>query len=90
MAIPQKPLTRLAELAATITASVAELDKIIAAKGVPSPSFDEDGHTVPAEAADAQDAVLEAAGELIDLLRDPLTVLFLDGSVSRPPLPRVA
>ncbi|KAK3360902.1 S-adenosyl-L-methionine-dependent methyltransferase [Lasiosphaeria ovina] len=73
-------LTRIAQLAATITAEVAKIDGILAARGLPSPSLDEDAPpTLPDEAADAQDAVIDAAAELNDLLREPLSAIYEHG-----------
>lgn len=77
---------RMIELAATISNSVAKLHEILSAKGLPSPSFDEDAPTsLPKEASDAQDAVLDATSELHDLLLDPLSLLFQHGGVGISP-----
>ena len=63
---------RIVELASKIQASVAQLQSVLDAKGVPSPSFNEDApERLPREATEAQDAVLDATQELFDLLLDP-------------------
>lgn len=79
--LPSPRPSLASQLAAAIAASAAELDTALAAQGVPSPSFDEnDANIVPDEAVDAQDAILDAAGELIDLLHAPLASLYLHGA----------
>lgn len=68
---------RIVELANKIQASVAQLQSMLDAKGVPSPSFAEDApDRLPREATEAQDVVLDATQELYDLLLDsPATIL---------------
>ncbi|KAH8646476.1 S-adenosyl-L-methionine-dependent methyltransferase [Tricladium varicosporioides] len=67
---------RILELAGTITASVAKIQQVLTEKGLPSPSFDEDAmQSLPLEASDAQDAVLDATAELYDLLMEPMGLI---------------
>ncbi|KAK4455245.1 S-adenosyl-L-methionine-dependent methyltransferase [Podospora aff. communis PSN243] len=74
-------ISRIAQLAATIVASVAEFESALAAKDIPSPAFDENNTTTtPEDAVDAQDTIIDAASELIDLLRAPLASLYLQGA----------
>ncbi len=79
----QSSLSRIAQLAATITTNVAKIDEILAANDIPSPSFDETAaaNSIPDDATDARDLVLDAATELGDLLRDPLLSIFHHGAV---------
>ncbi|KAI1458806.1 S-adenosyl-L-methionine-dependent methyltransferase [Annulohypoxylon moriforme] len=74
---PHNTTPRLVALAATIHDSVAKLQGILSAQGLPSPSFDEDNPTsLPPEASKVQDAVLDATAELHELLLEPLPLLF--------------
>ncbi|KAI7908582.1 hypothetical protein M9X92_012113, partial [Pyricularia oryzae] len=67
---------RIIHLAAEIHQRAAELQKVLDAKGFPTPSFDEDSPTrLPDEASEAQDAILDAAAELYDLLLEPTTLI---------------
>ncbi|RYP67312.1 hypothetical protein DL770_008641 [Monosporascus sp. CRB-9-2] len=67
---------RLVSLASTITGAVNRIQAILSAKGIPSPSFDEDASTsLPTEVLDAQDAILDATSELQDLLLEPPELL---------------
>ena len=76
--------SRLAHLAATIRESVGKIEAVLSAQGLPSPSFDEDASPrLPKEASHAQDATLDAAAELYDLLLDPLTLIFKHSGVRR-------
>ncbi|WQF84527.1 Putative O-methyltransferase domain, S-adenosyl-L-methionine-dependent methyltransferase superfamily [Colletotrichum destructivum] len=71
-----KSTPRIVELATQISKSVADLQAVLDAKGVPSPSFDENAPPkLPKEANDAQDAVLDATTELHDLLLEPVTLV---------------
>ncbi|KAK8133248.1 S-adenosyl-L-methionine-dependent methyltransferase [Apiospora kogelbergensis] len=74
---PSSSSPRIVELASKIQSSVIQLQSILDAKGVPSPSFDENApDRLPREATEAQDAVLDATQELYDLLLDsPAAVL---------------
>ncbi|KAG8169256.1 hypothetical protein KVR01_000001 [Diaporthe batatas] len=68
--------TRIQQLAETISASVAKIQAGLAAKNLPSPSFDENAPpSLPLELSDAQDAVLDATAELRDLLMEPMTLI---------------
>ncbi|KAI1824558.1 sterigmatocystin 8-O-methyltransferase [Xylaria intraflava] len=67
---------RMVELAAKISTSVAELQELLSAKGLPSPSFDEDSpECLPVDMANLQDAVLDATTELHELLMEPMPLL---------------
>ncbi|KAI6336456.1 hypothetical protein MCOR28_009125 [Pyricularia oryzae] len=67
---------RIIYLAAEIHQRAAELQNVLDAKGFPTPSFDEDSPTrLPDEASEAQDAILDAAAELYDLLLEPTTLI---------------
>jgi len=74
---PSTSTPRIVELASKIQASVAQLQSVLDAKGVPSPSFDENApDRLPREATEAQDAVLDATQELYDLLLEsPAAIL---------------
>ena len=74
---PSSSSPRIVELASKIQSSVIQLQSILDAKGVPSPSFDENTpDRLPREATEAQDAILDATQELYDLLLDsPAAVL---------------
>ncbi|KAK8120451.1 sterigmatocystin 8-O-methyltransferase [Apiospora kogelbergensis] len=74
---PSSSSPRIVELASKIQSSVIQLQSILDAKGVPSPSFAENApDRLPREATEAQDAVLDATQELYDLLLDsPAAVL---------------
>lgn len=80
--------SRIAQLAATITKSVARLDEILSINRLQEPSFDEDAPSVvfPKEALEARDAILDAAAEVSDLLLDPPALLRKNGAVRPPPL----
>ncbi|KAI1371154.1 S-adenosyl-L-methionine-dependent methyltransferase [Hypoxylon crocopeplum] len=71
------PMPRIVELAATVSDSVAKLEQVLSAKGAPWPSFDENApDSLPKEATEAQNAVIDAAAELYDLMLDPLTLVY--------------
>ncbi|EQK98076.1 hypothetical protein G6O67_007694 [Ophiocordyceps sinensis] len=74
--------SRIAQLAATITKSVARLDEIMSINRLQEPSFDEDAPSVvfPKEALEARDAILDAAAEVSDLLLDPPALLRKNGA----------
>ncbi|KAI0409402.1 sterigmatocystin 8-O-methyltransferase [Xylaria palmicola] len=79
MSDPQR-LPRFVQLAQTIGAAAAQLQEILLAHEAPFPSFDEDGaFQMPKEAAGAQDALIDAAAELHDLLLSPMDLLALQG-----------
>jgi hypothetical protein len=78
--------TRIMELAASISKSVAEIQKALSERKIPSPSFNENAPSMlPKELADAQNTVLEATAELRDLLQDPLSLLHEHCAVSLSP-----
>ncbi|KAI1439591.1 sterigmatocystin 8-O-methyltransferase [Annulohypoxylon stygium] len=58
---------RIVELAAKINASVTELQGLLSAQGMPSPSFNKDS---------SEHAVLDATTELHELLMDPIPLTF--------------
>jgi hypothetical protein len=77
-----KTTPRIVELAAIVSKSVGELQTTLDSRGIPSPSFDEDAPTrLPDECNKAQDAVLDAAKELYDLLLEPTTLILKNSSV---------
>lgn len=62
-------LSRIVQLKNTIGASVSKIEDYLSAKGIASPSFDEDASfNMPVEIAADHDAVLDATAELHDLL----------------------
>ncbi|KAI1397250.1 hypothetical protein F4819DRAFT_490704 [Hypoxylon fuscum] len=58
-------------LAAKISSSVAELQELLSAQGLPSPSFAKDC-----------DAVLDATSELHELLLEPMSLVFKFSAIS--------
>lgn len=81
----QQGQPRIAQLAQTIGSSVAKLQEILSAQNVAFPSFDENNPLVlPKEASKIQDEILNATGELHDLLLDPLSSLLISGAVRFP------
>lgn len=72
-----KSIPRIIQLAATITLSVAKIQEVLNAQGVPSPSFDENASLdpLPVDVTEAQNAVLDATAELQDLLTEPLNII---------------
>jgi hypothetical protein len=75
--------SRIMKLAAVISHAVEQIQGILSEKQLPSPSFHENSpYVVPPEAVGYQGKVLDAAGELCDLLVDPFTLLFQHGGVS--------
>ncbi|CAG9950383.1 unnamed protein product [Clonostachys rosea f. rosea IK726] len=68
---------RIVELAAKISSSVSQLQELLSAQGVPSPSFTEDSpERLPANTFGLQDAVLDATTELHELLMEPVRLIF--------------
>ncbi|KAI1386464.1 sterigmatocystin 8-O-methyltransferase [Hypoxylon trugodes] len=68
---------RIVELAVKINTHVTELQELLSAQGVPSPSFDEDSpERLPPSTFHLQDAVLDATAELHELLMDPIPLAF--------------
>ncbi|XXH01443.1 hypothetical protein Hte_007803 [Hypoxylon texense] len=72
-----KSIPRIIQLAATINLSVAKIQEVLNAQGVPSPSFDENASLdpLPVDVSSAQNAVLDATAELQDLLTEPLNII---------------
>lgn len=78
-----QPLPRIVQLANTISASALKIQEALSAKGIQSPSFDEDASfNIPLEIASHHDAVLDATAELNDLLLEPLNLIHRHGGVS--------
>ncbi|KAH9997808.1 sterigmatocystin 8-O-methyltransferase [Xylariaceae sp. FL0662B] len=74
---------RIVELAAKISASVDELQELLSARGLPSPSFEGDSpECLPADMSHLQDAVLDATAELHELLLDPMSLVFKFSAIS--------
>jgi hypothetical protein len=74
---------RIQQLAETISTSVAKIQEVLKAKGIESPSFNEDAPTnFPLEIFEAQSAVLDATSELNDLLMEPMSMIHSLGAVS--------
>ncbi|KFA74602.1 hypothetical protein S40288_05826 [Stachybotrys chartarum IBT 40288] len=72
---------RMVQLAASISEAVAKLQEALQAKGVASPSFDEDAPiSLPKETIGLQDAILDATSELYDMLLEPMDLLFQQGA----------
>ncbi|KAI1850095.1 hypothetical protein JX266_004474 [Neoarthrinium moseri] len=68
---------RIVELAAKISASVTEMQELLSAQGVTSPSFDEDSpERLPPNTFHLQGEVLDATAELHELLMDPIPITF--------------
>lgn len=79
----QSTQPRISQLVEIISSSGSKLQEILVAQDVPFPSFDEDALSeLPKEAADVQDAIIDATSELHDLILDPVSLLFLNGAVS--------
>lgn len=84
MASPNN-MPRIVELAAQIRSSVSELQERLAAQGLPTPSWDEDGaQSLPTDVSGLQDAVLDASAELHEILLDPLLLIGKHASVRHP------
>lgn len=67
--------SRIVQLAATISLSVAKIQNALDEKGLPSPSFDENAPPLPGIISEAQSVVLDATAELHDLLTDPMSMI---------------
>ncbi|KAF2683382.1 putative Sterigmatocystin 8-O-methyltransferase [Lentithecium fluviatile CBS 122367] len=73
---PKESLSRIVQLARTISASVDKIEEVLVAEGIESPSFDEDApFNIPLELSPQHDAVLDATAELYDLLLEPLNLI---------------
>jgi len=75
MATHQYP-SRIVQLTRTILESVTRIEDGLDAKGIASPTFDEDATSkIPPELSAHHDAVLDATSELHDLLLEPLDLI---------------
>lgn len=75
--------SRIQQLAGIINTSVSKIQEVLNDKRLPSPSFAEDNpRYLPIEAVEAQDAALDAAIELHDLLLEPMLLIHDIGGVS--------
>ncbi|CCT61195.1 hypothetical protein [Plenodomus lingam JN3] len=73
---PIESLSRIVQLAKKISASVDDIEEVLVAKGIKSPSFDEGApFNIPLELSPQHDAVLDATAELHDLLLEPLNLI---------------
>ncbi|EPE28206.1 S-adenosyl-L-methionine-dependent methyltransferase [Glarea lozoyensis ATCC 20868] len=76
----KESLSRIVQLANTISTSVRNIEEVLSAKGIASPSFDEDASfNIPLELNTHHDAVLDATAELHDLLLEPLNLIHRHG-----------
>ncbi|KAM7187060.1 6-hydroxytryprostatin B O-methyltransferase, partial [Naviculisporaceae sp. PSN 640] len=67
-------VSRLVQLAHTISESVSKIDHVLSKRGLPPLSFDEDLpiRYLPKDLSQARDLILDATAELHDLLLEPL------------------
>ncbi|GAW24171.1 hypothetical protein ANO14919_137520 [Xylariales sp. No.14919] len=73
-------MPRILQLANAISASVINIQRVLSAKGISSPSFGEDALlNLPLEVAGDHDIVLDATAELHDLLLEPLNLIYRHG-----------
>ncbi|KAI1324373.1 sterigmatocystin 8-O-methyltransferase [Xylariaceae sp. FL0255] len=80
---PADATPRIVELAAKISSLVAELQESLSAKGVESPSFDENNPpNLPSDLHNIRDDVLDATAELHELLLEPLMLIYKFAGVS--------
>lgn len=78
---------RIVELAAQISASIAELQERLSAQGVPSPTFDEDSPaSFPDNVSNLRTQVLDATAELHEVLMEPLMLVYKFAGVRLPPI----
>lgn len=74
---PPRSKPRILELADRIGHLAAQLDSILCARAIPSPSFAEDAPTsYPPDTRDVRDRLIDAAAELYDLLLEPMAFLY--------------
>lgn len=74
---------QIVALADKISTAVAELQGLLSAQGVPSPSWAENNpECLPANVASLQDTVLDATAELHELLLEPFSLVFKFAAVS--------
>lgn len=75
--------TQLILLADTISRAVTQLQEILDAKGLAEPSLEEDApRSLPPEALQVQDAILNATAELRARVLDPVSTLIMNRGVS--------
>ncbi|KAK0666050.1 S-adenosyl-L-methionine-dependent methyltransferase [Cercophora samala] len=83
LSTPAGSRPRILELADRISHSAAQLDTVLRAKSIPSPSFAEDAPApYPSETDDVRDDIIDAAAELYDLLLEPMALLYKKTGVS--------
>lgn len=71
------PDTKIVALAAKISSLVAELQESLSARGVESPSFDENSPpNLPSDLHHIRDDVLDATAELHEVLLEPLMLIY--------------
>ncbi|KAI4859014.1 sterigmatocystin 8-O-methyltransferase [Hypoxylon rubiginosum] len=74
---------QIVALADKISTAVAELQGLLSAQGVPSPSWAENNpECLPANVASLQDTVLDATAELHELLLEPFSLVFKFAAIS--------
>jgi hypothetical protein len=75
--------SRIVHLTKVLGQAVADLERVLAENGQPSPSFDPDSPTpFPKETDDVRDVALDAAAEIYDLLMEPMALLYKKTGVS--------
>ena len=81
----KRSASRILELADKISAFAIQIQEILDARHLPCPSFAEDASSsLPEEARDAQDIVLDATAELHDLLLEPVDLIHRHCAVQAP------
>ncbi|KAI0470060.1 sterigmatocystin 8-O-methyltransferase [Xylariaceae sp. FL0804] len=80
---PTDTTPRIVALAAKISSSVTELQEVLSAKGVESPSFAEDSpQYLPDDVSHIRNDVLDATAELHEVLLEPLMLIYKFAGVS--------
>lgn len=75
--------SRIVHLTKVLSQTVADLERVLAEHGQPTPSFDPDSPTpFPTETDDLRDTALDAAAEIYDLLMEPMALLYKKTGVS--------
>lgn len=78
-------ILRTSYLADIISTSVTKLNKVLSEQHAAPPSFHEDAPiSLPKEASEFQDAIIDATMELHDLLLDPLTLIYKHNGHNNP------
>ena len=76
-------LTRIQQLAETISKNTALIQETLSAKQLPTPSFEPDANVqFPPETFQARNLVLDASQELHDLLQYPMNLIQSKSAVS--------